>query len=112
MSRKRGGLGRHTFHHAAVTTNRVDVVVEDVIAVLVIAAGEPLPGDCHPYTGGYPLSKWTSRGFDAGDPMILGMSRSFAIELPEPPNVVEGHGRLAEPFVIGVDRLHACQVEN
>src|SRR6516164_8758511 len=98
MACQRGGLRRYTFHHAAVATNRVDVVVEDVVPVVVITAGQPLPGNCHPYTSGYSLPERTSRGLDAGDPMILRMSRSFAVQLAKATNIIECHRRLPESF--------------
>src|SRR5262249_44913575 len=112
MAGQRGGLGRYTFHHAAVATNRIDAVVEDAVPVLVITAAQPLPGNGHPYTSGYSLPERTSRGLDAGDPMIFRMSRSFAVQLAKATNIIESHRRLPEPLVIGVDCLHARQVQN
>ncbi len=80
-----------------------------IIPPCLPAAGEPLPRNCRPYTGGYPLFHRISRGLGTGDPVILWMSWSYTAELPEAANVVERHGRLPEPFVIGVDRLHVRQ---
>src|SRR5262245_14301535 len=39
------------------------------------------------------------------------MTWRFAVELPEAPDVVERHSRLAESFVIGVHRLDTGQMQ-
>ena len=42
----------------------------------VVPAGEPLLSDGHPHAGGDALPERSGRGFDARDPVILGMSRA------------------------------------
>src|SRR5437879_4642403 len=44
--------------------------------------------------------------------MILGMPRSFALELPEMTDIFQGNRWMPEPFVIGVDRLCAGEMEH
>jgi len=87
------------------------VVIEDVEAGLVVAAGKPLLADRHTYTGGNALPEWTAGGLDARDPVILWMPRRLAVELPEAAYVVERHRGLAESLVVGVYRLGPGQVE-
>src|SRR6516164_1292975 len=112
VSRKRCGLRCHAFHHAAVAADRVDVVVKDVVSRLVIAGGQPLLRDCHTYTRGHTLSQRTRRRLDTRDPVIFGMPRSFAGELPEAADVVERYGWLSEPLVIGIYGLYSGEVQD
>src|SRR5262245_46613917 len=43
--------------------------------------------------------------------MILGMPRGFAIELAEVTDILEGHRRVTESFVLGIDRPGAGEME-
>src|SRR4029079_1323745 len=74
MAGERRSLRAHPFHQAAVAADRVDVVVEQVEARLVVAAGEPLAGDRHADAGGDPLAQRTGRRLDSGYPVIFGMA--------------------------------------
>ena len=89
MAGQRGSFGRDAFHHAAVTANGVDVVVEDIEARVVVSVGEPFPGDGHADTGGDALSERAGRRLDSGHPMIFRMPRRFAVELTKPANILE-----------------------
>src|SRR3989449_11760161 len=44
--------------------------------------------------------------------MILGMPWGFALELPEMTDIFQGNRWMPEPFVIGVDRLCAGEMEH
>src|SRR5215471_124224 len=44
--------------------------------------------------------------------MILGVPRGFAVELAEVTDILEGHRRVTESFVLGVDRLGAGEMEH
>src|SRR5438132_1686238 len=44
--------------------------------------------------------------------MILGMPRGFAVELAEVTDILEGHRRVPESFVRGIDRLGAGEMEH
>src|SRR6516162_620557 len=112
VARKRSGLGRYAFHHATVATHCIDFVVKNVESRLVIASSQPLLRDCHAYTCGHPLSQRTRRRLDARDPVIFGMSRSFAGELPEATDVIERYRWLPEPLVIGVHGLYTREVQD
>src|SRR4029453_7428963 len=44
--------------------------------------------------------------------MILGVPRGFAVELAEVPDILEGHRRVTESFVLGVDGLCTGEMEH
>src|SRR6266852_4911252 len=44
--------------------------------------------------------------------MILGVPWGFAVELAEVTDILEGHCRVTEAFVIGIDRLGAGEMEH
>src|SRR6266568_7355639 len=44
--------------------------------------------------------------------MILGVPRGFAVELAEVTDILEGHRRVTESFILGVDRLGAGEMEH
>ena len=112
MAGERRRLRADAFHQAAVAANRVDVVVEEVEARLVVAAGEPLARDRHADAGGDALAQRAGGRLDAGDPVIFRMARRLAAELAEMPDVVERDRRLAQPLVLGVHRLRAGQMQH
>src|SRR5262245_49939793 len=56
MAGKRSGPGTDSFHKAAVAADRVDVVIENLEAGPVIAAGQPFARDRHADAGGNSLS--------------------------------------------------------
>ena len=101
-----------TFHHAAVAAHRVDLVIENVKAWAIVVVGEPLLRQRHADARGNALPERTGSGFDAGDPVVLRMSRSLAVQLAETADVVERHRRLSESLVFGVDGLHLDEVQN
>ena len=102
MARQRRRLRRHALHHAAVAANRINVVVEDVEAGPIVAVGEPFLGDGHAHAGGDTLAERSGRGLDAGNQVILGMTRRLAAELAEVTDVVERNRGLPKPFVFGI----------
>src|SRR6476660_10040605 len=63
MTGERGSFGSNAFHHATVTADGVDVVIEDFKSWFVVSVGEPFLGDGHANTGGDALSKRASGGF-------------------------------------------------
>ena len=112
MAGQRGRLRADAFHQAAVAADRVDVVVEQVEAGPVVAAGQPLARDRHADAGGDPLAQRTGRRLDAGHPVIFRVPRRLAVELAEVADVVERDRRLAQAFVLGVDRLGAGEMQD
>jgi hypothetical protein len=65
MTGKRCRFRRNSLHQTTISTNGVDVVVENLEAGFIEAAGEPLLADGHADAGGNALAQWTSRGLDA-----------------------------------------------
>ena len=108
MAGERGRLRADAFHQAAVAADRVDVVVEDLEAGLVVAAGEPLARDRHADAGGDALPQRTGRRLDARHPVIFRMPRRLAVELAEVADVVERDRRLAQALVLGIHGLGAA----
>ena len=112
MACQRGSFGRDAFHHAAVTADGVDVVVEDVEARFVVSVGEPFLGDGHADTGGDALAERAGRGLDAGNPMVLRMARGLAVELTKSANILERNGGLTELLIVSIDCLNFGEVQD
>src|SRR6476469_185526 len=98
MTGERGSFGSNAFHHATVTADGVDVVVEDFKTWFVVSVGEPLLGDGHADAGCDTLSERAGGGFHSRDPMIFRMAGRLAIELAKPANIVQRDRWLSEIF--------------
>ena len=112
VARQRRRLRGDALHQAAIAANGIDAVVEDVEARPVVALGEPLLGDGHAHARGDALPERTGGGFDARNPVVLGVPRGLAVELAEMADVVEGNRRLPQPLVLGVHRLGAGEMQH
>ena len=108
---QRGRLGRDALHHVAVAAQRVDVVVEELVAGAVEVRRLPLGGDRHPDRGGDALAERPRGGLDARRPAVLRMPGAARVDLAEALDVLERDRQLAEPLVGRVDRLHAGEVQ-
>jgi len=86
---KRRSFRADALHHATVAANGINVVVEHLETGPVIAGGKPFLGDRHSNARGDALAERASRGFHAGRPVVLEMTRSLAVELAEAADVVE-----------------------
>src|SRR5207247_1032872 len=73
------GFRGNAFHHAAISANSIDVVIEDLEPGPVVTAGEPLLSDGHPHACGDALPERTSRSLDSRDPVVLGVTGGFAV---------------------------------
>src|SRR5215469_18707985 len=94
VSRQRCRLRCDAFHQASVTTDRINVVVEQVETWPIVAAAEPLLRDRHANARCRTLSERASCGLDSRDPVVFRMPGSFTIELAEAANIVERDRRL------------------
>src|SRR5271170_4883496 len=112
MPGQRSRLRRDPFHHATVAADGINVVIKYLEARLVKMVGQPFAGDGHAHACGDTLPERAGGGLDAGHPVIFGMTRSLAVELAEPSNVVQCHRRLTEYFVFSVDRLNIREVKD
>src|SRR6476660_5126874 len=63
MTGERGSFGSNAFHHATVTANGVDVVVEDFETWFVVSVGDPFLGDGHADARRDTLSERAGGGF-------------------------------------------------
>src|SRR5215475_5625830 len=112
MTGEGGSFGSNAFHHATVTADGIDVVVEDFKTWFVVSVSKPFLGDGHANTGRDTLSKRAGGSFHSRDPMIFRMAGRFAVELAKPANIVRRDRGLSEIFIIGVHRLDAGQVKD
>src|SRR5437868_4860392 len=112
MTGEGGSFRSNAFHHAAVTGDGVDVVVEDFKTWFVISVGEPFLGDGHADARRDALSERASRGFHSRHPMIFRVAGRFAVELAKSANIVQRDRGLSEIFIVGVHRLDAGEVKN
>src|ERR1051325_9916013 len=111
MTGKRCSFRRNSLHQTTISTNGVDVVVENLEAGFIEAAGERLLADGHADARSNTLAQRTSRGLDARDPVVLGVTRRVAVELSETPDVIERYGRVSQSFVFGIHCTRASQMK-
>src|SRR6476469_68210 len=111
MTGKRCRFRRNSLHQTTISTNGVDVVVENLEARFIEAASEPLLTDGHDDNRGNTLAQWASCGLDTRYPMVLGMTRRLAIELSETLDVVERYGRFSQSFVFGIHSAGASEMK-
>ena len=112
MTGERGSFGSNAFHHATVTADGVDVVIEDFKTWSVVSVGEPFLGDGHADAGRDTLSERAGGGFHSRHPMIFRVAGRFAVELAKPANIVQRDRGLPEIFIVGVHRLDAGEVKD
>src|SRR4029077_8529115 len=109
---ERGSFGSNAFHHATVTADGVNVVVENLKTWFVVSVGEPFLGDGHADAGRDTLSGRARRGFHSRHPLIFRVAGRFAVELAKPANIVQRARGLSETFIVGVHRLDGGEVKN
>src|SRR5262249_34777065 len=81
MSGKRCRFAGDAFHHASITAQSVDVVIEHLKVRPVEVRSHPFTGNRHANTRSDAVSQWSGGGLNARGPVIFGMARAFAIEL-------------------------------
>src|ERR1041385_3302107 len=111
MACERGSLARDALHHVAVTTDGINVVIEQLKARLVEVRGLPLPGDRHANAVGHALAQRAGGGLNAGSQAIFGVAGTFAIELAEVLDVIERDRGFAHNLVIRVYGFYAGEVQ-
>src|SRR4029450_9139969 len=111
MAGERCRFRRYALHQTTISANGVNVVVENLEAGFIEAAGEPPPADSHAHAPGDTLAQWAGRGFDTPYPVVLGVTRRLAVELSETPDVVERYGRFSQSFVFGIHSAGASQMK-
>src|ERR1700723_811564 len=111
MSGQRCSLRCNTFHQAPVTTDCINVVVEDLEARSIVVVGEPFLRDCHADARCRTLPERASCGFNTRHPVVFRMAGSLAVELAEATDIVERDRRLPQCFVVGIHSLNAGEME-
>src|SRR5712692_10419737 len=112
MSSQRCRLAADAFHHVAIATKGVDVVVEDFKARAVISFSEPLGGNRHARAIPNALPQRASRGFHTRGHAILGMSGSIAVNLTKLLDVVQADRVLTRTLIFWIHAANACQIEH
>ena len=86
-SGQRAGLVADALHHAAITQERIGVVVNDVVTGVLIFAvefrGQQLLGQRHAHGIGDALAQWTGGGFHARRHAHFGVTGGLAVQLAE-----------------------------
>lgn len=108
MAGQRGGLTRHSLHHASVAANGVHVEINQVFEVRFIkVVGFPTFGESHAHASRDTLAQWTGGGLDSGGPTIFRMAWASATQLAKFLNRIQRYRGFAQRFVILTDSLHA-----
>ncbi len=105
MAGDRGGFGRHTFHHIAVTAEDVDVIVEQGGVGCIEMCAQPAAGNRHAHRIAATLAQRPGRRLYTGGDAVFRVARRLGIELTEVFDVVEADRGLAGRLAIGVDLL-------
>ena len=107
----RGGFVRDAFHQVAVTAEREDVEIEDIVVGLVEVRDEPARGDGHADAVAAALAERAGGGFDAGGFDGLGMAGTTAAELAEQFDLIQRDGKFAGRFAMLIELFDAGQMQ-
>ena len=108
---KRSCFAGNAFHHVAIATEDVHVVIEHLKSGFVKVCAEPPAGHGHAHARRHTLAERSGCGLHARSPTIFRMAGALAIELPEVLEILQRHAQLAESFVFGIDSFHLGQME-
>ena len=111
VARERRGLRRDALHEVAVAAEHVGVVVEERLAGTVVPRSQPRGCDRHADRIPTALAERTGGRLDAGRHVMLGVARAHAVELAEPFDRREGHGRLVMVRVVRPAASDAREVD-
>ena len=92
---ERGGFVRHALHHVAVAAHCVHAIIKNLKSGAVEMLRQPAPSQGHADAVATTLAKRAGRGLDARRHAVLGMTRTFAVELSKFFDVVETYRRFA-----------------
>src|SRR6516162_3979841 len=110
MAGQRCRLAANTLHNVAISTEGIDVVVEDLKARAVEMRGPPAARNRHTDTVSYALPERAGGGFNSPGNAVFGVAGSLAIQLSKPLNVVQADGEFAGRFVLWVRTANPGQV--
>ena len=112
MPGQRGRLAADALHQVAVAAKGVDVEIEQLEARPVVSGGQPAGGDGHAHAVADALAQRPGGGFHAAGVPVLGMAGAAAVQLAELADRLQRHGRLVGGPAVGVQLLHARQVQH
>src|SRR5665213_179270 len=92
MTRERGGFAGDAFHHVAIATYCINVVIEHCEIGPVEVLGQPMLGDRHADARRTPLPKRAGCCLNACGHMIFGVARALAVDFTEVLDVIERDG--------------------
>src|SRR5262249_3751207 len=75
VARQGSGFVRNAFHHIAISTNRVDTVIDDLVARTIEVRAQPSPRDRHSNRVGNALAERARSGFNPRCDAVLWMAR-------------------------------------
>src|SRR5258708_20141079 len=99
MARQGSGFTRDALHEVPISTDRIDAVMEDLKTRLVEIFRQPFSGNRHSHAVPRTLSQRPGGGFHSGSDVRLGMSGSFAVDLPEALDLFHGAGQILLNFI-------------
>src|ERR1700680_286874 len=110
MAGERCRLTRNSFHHVAVAADRVDVVIKQFESWLIEIRSQPPSRHGHSHTVGYALSQWPGGSFDSAGHAVFRVAGSFAVNLAEFFEVVDGERHRVQNFIVGIDGSDLCKM--
>ena len=82
-TRQRANFVRDAFHHAAITQERIGVVIHDIVTRTVKLRGQSTFSNCHTHRIRDALTQWASGGFYAWGIAVFWVTWSFRMQLTE-----------------------------
>ena len=111
MTSQRCCFAGYAFHHVAIATHRIHVVVKKLEAGTIVICRQPHAGHRHSNAIAYTLAQWPGCSFYTRGQAIFGVSRRLAVNLPEFLDVVQSDGEFIPLLIFGIHRTDAGQVK-
>src|SRR5262249_21372655 len=93
VSGQRRRLAGDAFHHAAIATQRHNIMRDDLMPGTIVVRPQPAARDSHPDTSRHPLPEWPGGCLNPWRQRVVrgvfGMSRAFAMQLTKVHDIVE-----------------------
>src|SRR5258708_1814204 len=112
MPGQRRRLAPDSFHQVAITTNRVDVVVENFQSRTIKIRCHPLAADGHSYAVSHALTERPGRGLNTRSDVRFRMPRSPAPQLAEALNLFHRDSKFFQGVIVFVYLAHFCQMQH
>src|SRR5713101_8405676 len=112
MSRKRSRFARHALHQVAISTNGVNIEIENVETRAIEIFSQPFAGNGHSHAVAGALAQRSGGGFHSARQVRFGMSGSPAVDLPEALDLLHRNSELIRNFTAGVDGPYSREVQS